>query len=234
MLNFILPSQDEPFICRILPASQQGDFAMKLTLAVIAPHNHEGEHIRVRRSPFLIGREAGCHWRAKSPLIDTRHCALLIRGDKIFLASFAENRTLVNDVQVQGEVEVHERDCVKAGCLTFTIRIENESSQPLSIPAPASSIAGDEEAVAAYLLKEEADQRKGDAWNPSATTSSAASREAQCDEASKSRWTKAKLPSRESPETAAAFAQNLLQKHSKRTPGPKNGNRKPPMAGHWE
>ena len=186
---------------------------MKLSLVVIAPHNHEGEHIRVRRSPFLIGREAGCHWRAKTPSLDARHCALLIRGDKVFLASFAENLTLVNDVQVQGEVEAHDRDCVKAGCLTFTIQIENAPVQAPKVTAPAASMDADEEAVATFLLaKEVDDEEKGSGSNPSSRNPTVAPRHVQRDEASK--LAKAKPSSPESPDTGA-IARNLLRNRPK-------------------
>ena len=159
---------------------------MRLTLVVIAPRNHEGERIRVRRFPFLIGREAGCHWRAKSPSLDARHCALLKRGDKILIASFAENLTLVNDVQVLGEMEVHDRDYVKAGCLTFTICIESEPVHAGGNTAPATAINADEEAVASFFLaKEDGDERKDSGSSRSALNPDATPRHTEGDQASK-------------------------------------------------
>jgi hypothetical protein len=139
---------------------------------------------------------------------------LLGRSDKIFMASFAENLTLVNDVQVQGEVEVHDRDCIKAGCLTFTIRIENAPVQAAGVTTPAASMDADEEAVATFLLSNEGEERKGSRPNPSSKNPTAVPRHAEGDEAHKPTRPKAKPSSPESPDTAA-IAVKLLRKHSK-------------------
>ena len=90
---------------------------MKLTLAMVTPRKWEGTLIPVVRFPFLIGQEPGCHLRVKSSEVHARHCALLIRDDRIFVSELA-GATFVNEQRIQGEQEVHDRDCVHVAGLT--------------------------------------------------------------------------------------------------------------------
>jgi predicted component of type VI protein secretion system len=137
---------------------------MRLMLAMVRPRNWEGKIISVGCSPFLIGREPGCHLRAESSSINARHCALLVRDDKVFLSELAgEAGTFVNDQQIHGELEVHNLDRVKVGRLRFTIQLQSDLVPPAgddTLPspdesAPASSPESEEEAVARLLLAQE-------------------------------------------------------------------------------
>ena len=57
---------------------------MKLSL-VVNEGVHKGKVIAIPHKQFLIGRDAQCHLRPASNMISKRHCALMIRGDKIFI-----------------------------------------------------------------------------------------------------------------------------------------------------
>jgi predicted component of type VI protein secretion system len=109
---------------------------MKLNLVVLTPGKSEGKIIPITLSQFLIGRDPQCHLRPASALISKRHCALLTRGDRVFLRDFdSTNGSLVNDQQVKGEVELHHEDTLKVGPLYF--RVQVEVSVPVNQPTPA-------------------------------------------------------------------------------------------------
>ncbi len=109
---------------------------MKLSLTVLTPGKMEGKSIPITLSQFLIGRDPQCHLRPASPVISKRHCALLIRGDKVFVRDFdSTNGTFVNDQQIKGEVELHNQDRLKIGPVAFGIKIE--TTPPVNKPTPA-------------------------------------------------------------------------------------------------
>ena len=124
---------------------------MKVMLELEKPRQWQGTVVQVLRFPFWIGREPGCDLRADSSTISARHCALVVRADKVFVSDVAGNPTFVNDHQVQGEQEVHDLDCVKVGRLQFTIRVQSSAVEHASVP-PAPAAENDEEAAGSLLL----------------------------------------------------------------------------------
>jgi predicted component of type VI protein secretion system len=103
---------------------------MKLHLVVLTPGKGEGMNIPVTLGQFLIGRDPQCNLRPASPLISKRHCAVVVKGEQVFLRDFGStNGTLLNDQPVKGEVELHNEDRLKVGPLTFLVRME-----PAAVP----------------------------------------------------------------------------------------------------
>jgi len=103
---------------------------MKLNLVVLTPGKGEGMNIPITLGQFLIGRDPQCNLRPASPLISKRHCAVMVKGEQVFLHDFGStNGTLLNDQPVKGEVELHNEDRLKVGPLTFLVRME-----PTSVP----------------------------------------------------------------------------------------------------
>jgi pSer/pThr/pTyr-binding forkhead associated (FHA) protein len=127
---------------------------MKVSLVVISQGKGAGKVIPITLSQFLIGRDAQCHLRPASPVISKRHCALLVRGGKVFLRDFeSTNGTFINDRQIKGEMELQNDDRLTLGPLSFQVRIEATApvSKPTPVPAPAPA-ANDDESIAAMLL----------------------------------------------------------------------------------
>lgn len=128
---------------------------MKLSLVVLTPGKMEGKSIPIKIPQFLIGRDPQCNLRPASALISKRHCALLVRGDQVFVRDYdSTNGTRVNDQLVKGEQELHNQDNLMIGPLLF--RVVLEVTPPLSKPTPmpptAPAAAHDDEAAAALLL----------------------------------------------------------------------------------
>jgi predicted component of type VI protein secretion system len=107
---------------------------MNVSLIVKSPGKMENKSIPVPGSQFLIGRDPQCQLRPSSPLISNRHCALLVRGEKLFIRDLVStNGTSVNDTRIQGEVELRHDDKISVGPLHFAVAIEK--------PAPAKQMA---------------------------------------------------------------------------------------------
>src|SRR5437899_7714988 len=129
---------------------------MKLSLVVLTPGKMEGKAIPITLSQFLIGRDPQCHLRPASALISKRHCALLMKGEQVFVRDFdSTNGTSINEEPVKGEKEVKNNDRLRVGPLEF--RVAFEAATPVSklTPVPQSRVAvgaPDDEAAAALLL----------------------------------------------------------------------------------
>jgi pSer/pThr/pTyr-binding forkhead associated (FHA) protein len=115
----------------------------------------EGKSIPIKISQFLIGRDPQCNLRPASALISKRHCAVLVRGDQVFVRDFnSTNGTRVNDQLIKGEQELHNQDNLTIGPLLFRVVLEATPavSKPTPMPPTASAAAPDDEAAAALLL----------------------------------------------------------------------------------
>jgi predicted component of type VI protein secretion system len=127
---------------------------MKLSLVVLTPGKMEGKSIPIKIPQFVIGRDPQCNLRPASALISKRHCALLVRDNKVFVRDFdSTNGTLLNDRAVKGEQELHHEDQLTIGPLMFRVVLEVSPavSKPTPMP-PMTPAAQDDEAAAAMLL----------------------------------------------------------------------------------
>jgi predicted component of type VI protein secretion system len=108
---------------------------MNVNLVVLTPGKSQGKLIPITLAQFLIGRDPQCQLRPASPVISKRHCALLVKGDKLFLHDFdSTNGTFLNDQPVKGEVEMKNGDQLKVGPLHFEVQIE--ATVPVNEPTP--------------------------------------------------------------------------------------------------
>jgi pSer/pThr/pTyr-binding forkhead associated (FHA) protein len=135
---------------------------MKFSLVVLTPGKSQGQEIPITLPQFIIGRDARCNLRPASPIISKKHCAVFLRGNQAFVQDFnSTNGTLVNDVRVEGERELHHDDRLSVGPLQFGVRLE--ISTPVDKPTPMPPIraaapkAEDEEAAALLLAMSDTD-----------------------------------------------------------------------------
>src|SRR5262249_5724553 len=85
----------------------------------------KGMIIPIQKSPFLIGRSDECQLRAANPYVSNRHCELLTEDDKFVVRDCnSTNGTFINSQRVDGQVELHEGDCLKVSSLAFLVRQE--------------------------------------------------------------------------------------------------------------
>jgi pSer/pThr/pTyr-binding forkhead associated (FHA) protein len=127
---------------------------MKLSLIVMTAGKSAGKAIPITLSQFIIGRDPQCHLRPASPMISKRHCAVLVKGGKVFIRDFdSTNGTFINNDQVKGEREIKNEDVLKVGPLEFKVVLEVATpvNKPTPAPVPAGSPQNDDD-VAAMLL----------------------------------------------------------------------------------
>jgi pSer/pThr/pTyr-binding forkhead associated (FHA) protein len=129
---------------------------MKTSLMVLSEGKSVGKTIPITLSQFIIGRDPQCQLRPSSALISKRHCALIVRGSKLFVRDFGStNGTFVNDQQVKGECEVKNDDLLKVGPLSFRIVLEGASvpvNKTTPLPKVLNETSGEDDSVAAMLL----------------------------------------------------------------------------------
>jgi len=127
---------------------------MKVSLVVLTPGKMEGKTIPITLSQFLIGRDPQCQLRPASALISKRHCALLVRGGKVFVRDFdSTNGTVVDGQRVKGEQELRNDARLVIGPLEFRVVIEARPAvtKPTPVP-PAAPPSPEDDAAAAMLL----------------------------------------------------------------------------------
>src|SRR6266581_3674782 len=129
---------------------------MQITLIVLSEGKVKGKEVPVKSFPFLIGRDPQCQLRPASALVSKRHCAILVRENKVFIHDFqSTNGTFVNDRQIMGDIEIRNEDHLAVGPLNFAVRVE--ALPPVSRPTPPppsktkSENAADEDAAAMLL-----------------------------------------------------------------------------------
>ncbi len=123
---------------------------MKLSLEVLTEGRQKGKLLPITLSQFLIGRDPQCHLRPASPLISKRHCALILREDKIFVRDFdSTNGTFVNEQPVKGEVELKNKDNLKVGPIAFVVVLEADAPLDRRTPPPPTKSVGPKKAMPA-------------------------------------------------------------------------------------
>lgn len=127
---------------------------MKLSL-VVTSGKPEGKEIPIRLSQFVIGRDPECHLRPASPLISKRHCALIVRDEKVYLRDFnSTNGTIVNKQPLRGEIELKNGDEFAVGPLTFSVKLQpGAMDTPTPLPATTSALSTPTPATGTVAVK---------------------------------------------------------------------------------
>jgi predicted component of type VI protein secretion system len=126
---------------------------MRVTLIVLSEGKVKGKEIPVKTFPFIIGRDAQCQLRPASALVSKRHCAILVRDNKVFVHDFqSTNGTFVNGRQIMGDIEIRHEDQLAVGPLSFTVRVEALPPVDRPTPPPASKTESSHDDEAAAML----------------------------------------------------------------------------------
>jgi pSer/pThr/pTyr-binding forkhead associated (FHA) protein len=196
--------------------------SMKVSLTVLTAGKMQGQSIPIKLAQFLIGRDRQCHLRPANPLVSNRHCAVLIRSNKVFLRDFrSTNGTFVNEERLVDECELHDADSIRVGPLHFGVNIEADvAAAPPVKPAEDTS---DDEAAAALLmsLQEETatphNRKTDESGVPTGTTiMEAAAASPDQDTTSVGNKDTEKKPAAKATEDTSAAANSILQKYLRR------------------
>jgi predicted component of type VI protein secretion system len=135
---------------------------MKVHL-IVAQGKNEGHVLPVTVRQFVIGRHRECQLRAGSTTVSELHCAILLRGRKVFATDLgSKNGTFVNGERVEGRRQLRNEDCLKVGRLVFLVWLENEQLDDSDFalrPLRRKGTSPDESAAGSMLLRSpEADE----------------------------------------------------------------------------
>ncbi len=109
---------------------------MNPSLIILGPRKWRGMVISILRSPFIIGRGAGCTLRAASDRLRDRHCAFLHQDGKVFVKELrGSGDTFVDDQPVQGMLQVLDGQHLRVGPLVLEIRLPQDASETLPLPS---------------------------------------------------------------------------------------------------
>jgi pSer/pThr/pTyr-binding forkhead associated (FHA) protein len=131
---------------------------------IVARGAHEGEVIPIRKFPFVVGRNKGCHLHAASEFVSRRHCEITLQDDKFQIADLdSTNGTFLNGQAIK-EQELGPGDRILVGPLEFVVDLETGESAHEWKPEPekkSSPERVDEEAIADFLLAQEGEDDEG-------------------------------------------------------------------------
>jgi predicted component of type VI protein secretion system len=125
---------------------------MKLDLVVEKPKQKAGWTIPITLTPYVIGRDEHCQLRPANATVSKKHCAVLVRGERVFIRDLnSTNGTFLNDERIEEERELRDGDRLSVGRLR--LRIVLQEPRPSEPPRQADSPAAtDDETTAAALL----------------------------------------------------------------------------------
>ncbi len=102
-----------------------GSVPMPVHLIVVKGQS-AGTKIPITQPQFLIGRDARCHLRPRSPVVSKWHCAIITREDGVYVRDLNSlNGTFLNSSRVTGEVRVQSGDILRVGPLAFAFEISS-------------------------------------------------------------------------------------------------------------
>lgn len=124
---------------------------------IVVKGQSTGTRIPVTQPQFLIGRDARCHLRPRSPVVSKWHCAIITRDDGVYVRDLNSlNGTFVNSTRIKGEVKVHSGDILRVGPLAFAFDISGplgQASSPRTSPRAEENI---EDTVLDWVLSADA------------------------------------------------------------------------------
>jgi pSer/pThr/pTyr-binding forkhead associated (FHA) protein len=113
---------------------------MKVYLTVLVSGPMQGKTIPISIPTFVIGRAPQCNLQPGNPTISATHCALKLIGDSVLLEDLGSaTGTFVNDLRIEGEVQLNHGDRLQVGPLIFGVAIEAVKKPPLTAPKPAAA-----------------------------------------------------------------------------------------------
>jgi len=124
---------------------------MKLVL-VLTRRTAPSTEIRVRRFPFLIGRDSTCHLRPATPLVSARHCSIDCRDERVLIRDLnSTNGTSLNGQRIQAETELRDGDHVRVGPIKLQVQLEPIKTLTPE-PAALAKFDNDDDTIASLLL----------------------------------------------------------------------------------
>ncbi|HEV3258649.1 MAG TPA: response regulator [Gemmataceae bacterium] len=123
--------------------------------------NNVDRGMAITQFPCVIGREKGCDYRIRHPMISRRHCSFFLRGDEVWLRDLgSRNRTFVNGELVQAARPLHEGDLVNLAHLFFFEVQMPKAVPPVQLEAAVQSPAASGRARHVLVVEDNKDAAK--------------------------------------------------------------------------
>ena len=122
---------------------------MKVKLRVLNG-NYAGKDVAVRKRTFYFGQSPRCQIQSKSPLMDRRHCALIV-DKRLLIRDFdSKHGTFVNGERIKEDRVLDTGDELQIGPLKFEILIDHglgglKRSRVKSVSEAVTRLAGSAE-----------------------------------------------------------------------------------------
>jgi hypothetical protein len=103
---------------------------VKKVYLIVAKGKHRGHPVPINAELFLIGSSKECQLQSQLPGTGDRHCALLVRENKVFVRDLGSGRpTLVNGEMVPPGEEwpLHKGDRLEAGPFEFMLQFQERA-----------------------------------------------------------------------------------------------------------
>lgn len=91
-------------------------------ILTILSGKHQGKRLTLPEGEAIVGRDETCQIRLATNEVSRQHCRLMCEGDRVVVYDLSSrNGTLINDVAIHGQAELHAGDILRIGPVAFQL-----------------------------------------------------------------------------------------------------------------
>jgi len=117
---------------------------MKIRLTVLQGGT-KGARIKIRSSPYVIGRGDDCQLKLNSMSVSRKHCVIIFRDNRVMIQDLgSRNGTVVRQQRLQASqaCRLYHHDEIQVGKIRFRVSVrDSASNRPLHGGEPSSGVA---------------------------------------------------------------------------------------------
>lgn len=126
-------------------------------ILIILSGKHQGKRLTLPEGEAVIGRDESCQIRLATNEVSRQHCRLVCERDHVVVHDLgSRNGTLINDIAIQGQVELQAGDILRVGPASFQL-----AGKKSATIAPAKKSASDD-SIMDWLADEEGESDSED------------------------------------------------------------------------
>ena len=144
-----------------------------MAVLIILTGKHQGKRLTLPDGEVVFGRDETCQVRLATNEVSRFHCRVRCAADSVVVSDIdSRNGTLINDVAIQGETELHPGDTLRVGPVAFQLvgkKVTGPASTAPASTAPAGTPpAGSakkkpsDDSIMDWLADEEGEDTSGD------------------------------------------------------------------------
>lgn len=126
-------------------------------ILIILTGKHQGKRLTLPEGEAIVGRDESCQIRLATNEVSRQHCRLKCEGERVVVYDLgSRNGTLINDVAIQGQSELHPGDILRVGPVSFQLAGKKSAAS-----APVKNSPSDD-SIMDWLAEEEGEDGVGD------------------------------------------------------------------------